>query len=251
MPGAIIAFDQARPGPTTSTGSPGVARNDLWVGWLVTGRITTSGNTSPEWTLLDKPPGSTVTLAGATSLSCTFTPDLPGSYRIQLQVNGGGAGNVQILIAACTFDVAGHLTLRGWRIPALSELPTENNFSGQTRGWDEAVRQIFTEMQTTLLSGVARIAAPDANYTAQPADLANGFLCNTGTTPFTADRNLVLPAVTDGAAYVKYVINRDAAFNWVATTGSGTTFAVPATTMLPVLVDALGVHPMGIDVTYP
>lgn len=150
MPGAIIAIDQDRPGPTVSTGTAGVARKDLWVGQVVNPRNTTTGNTNPQWTLLDKPFGSAATLSGATTNTCSFTPDLPGSYRLQLVVNGGGPGNSHIIIAACTYDVAGVLVERGWRLPALYEGPNENNFGGQTRGWDEAWQVIKTDLLAVL-----------------------------------------------------------------------------------------------------
>ena len=61
MPGAIIAFDQARPsGP--SFGSPGVARNDLWESRLITARCTTGLNLSFAWQFLDIPQGSAAVL---------------------------------------------------------------------------------------------------------------------------------------------------------------------------------------------
>lgn len=150
MPGAIIAIDQDRPGPSTSFGSPGVARNDLWVGQVIRPRVSTSGNSSQEWTLLGKPPGSATTISGSTDVACSFTPDVPGSYRLQLVTNGGGAGNVQILIAACRFDVTGTVTQRGWRLPAVGETSSEDNFSGNTRGWDEAISYMLTDVRTSL-----------------------------------------------------------------------------------------------------
>lgn len=150
MPGAIIAIDQDRPGPSTSVGSAGVARKDLWQNRIVRPRSTVSGNGSQEWTLLDKPTGSTASLSNASAVSCSFTPDLPGSYRIQLVTNGGGAGNVQVLVAAVTFDTDGALLWNGWRIPAFGERIPENNFSGQTRGWAEAVEKIFKDIASFL-----------------------------------------------------------------------------------------------------
>jgi hypothetical protein len=120
----------------------------LWQNRLVTARSTTAGNLSYAWSLLDKPPGSAATLTGATLINATFTPDIPGSYRVQLITNGGGPGNIQILVAAVTFDNAGVLTQNGWRIPALGERPEENNFGGQLRSWDEALRKIFNDLLT-------------------------------------------------------------------------------------------------------
>ena len=153
MPGAIIEFDQYRPATEEdeldiSYGSPGVARNDLWEGRQINCVSTVSGNTSWSWSFLDIPPGSAVTLTGASTSTAAFTPDLPGSYRVQLITNGGGPGNVQNLIAAVRYDITGVLVQRGWCIPALGEVPPEDNFSGQTRGWDAALRFIFADLLT-------------------------------------------------------------------------------------------------------
>lgn len=154
MPGAIIAYDQVQAGGPTF-GSPGVARNDLQLLRLVTCRSTASGNTSYAWTFLDIPPGSAAALANASTPNATFTPDLAGSYRIQLITNGGGPGNIQILIAAVRYDNAGLLTHRGWRIPALGEVATEDGFFGQTRGWSEALEFILSDILAALTSGAA------------------------------------------------------------------------------------------------
>ncbi len=159
MPGAVIAFDQARPGPSTSSGTPGVARKDLWQNREVTARSTAPGNISYSWAFLDIPPGSAAVLADASTANARFTPDLPGSYRVQLTTNGGGPGNVQILIAAVTFDNAGALTQRGWRLPAFGEVAGEDNFGGQLRGWAEAFEFILADTRTAL----AALSPPGAN----------------------------------------------------------------------------------------
>lgn len=150
MPGAIIAFDQDW--GTVSSGSPGVARNDGRLSRLVTARSTVSGNSTYEWSLLDKPPGSAVTLTGEDTANCTFTPDLPGTYRMQLVTNGGGPGNVQILVFAVRYDTNGILIRRGWRMPAFGESSSENNFGGQTRGWAEAWEYVMGDIRAALES---------------------------------------------------------------------------------------------------
>ncbi len=155
MPGASIAFDQVRPSGT-SYGSPDRARNDLWAGRAITCRSTLANNTLHEWTLLDAPAGSGASLANALTPTATFTPDVPGSYRIRLVTNGGGPGNVQILIAAVRYDSTGVLVQRGWRLPALGEGPGENNFGGQLRSWSEAFDFVFSD----LLALAEQIATP-------------------------------------------------------------------------------------------
>jgi hypothetical protein len=153
MPGAIIAFNQVQ-AATPTFGSPGVARNDLWQTGGTTSPITayctTSGNISFAWELLDVPPGSGATLTAPTAGTTDFTPDLPGSYRVQLITNGGGPGNIQVLIAAVRYNDVGVLVNRGWRLPALGEVIGEQNFLGQLRGWDEAWETIFYDLLTTL-----------------------------------------------------------------------------------------------------
>lgn len=145
MPGASIRIDQDRPGPSTSTGSAGVARKDLWQNRTVRPHSVNSAS-SYLWQLLDKPPGSATSLSSATAQTCEFTPDLPGSYRLSLTTDAGGPGNVQVLIAAVTLDFNGDAVNRNWLVPAVGEQPPENNFGGQTRGWDQAMRVIFDDL---------------------------------------------------------------------------------------------------------
>lgn len=164
MAGAIIAFDQTRPGiqplpgprrrrrpprppgpPIVSYGSPGIARDDLWLNRAVICRSTEPDNISFLWEFLDVPPGSAAQLVDATTATASFTPDLPGSYRVQLTTNGGGPGNVQVLIAAVMID-SGHLLNRGWRVPAFGEVGPEANFEGQLRGWAAVWERIFADL---------------------------------------------------------------------------------------------------------
>jgi hypothetical protein len=160
MPGAVIAIDQDRPSGS-SFGSPGVARNDLWQNRVIRPRCSTTGNTSFSWTLEDVPPDSVavITPGTETSSSCDFLPDagLCGTYLLKLVTNGGGPGNVQILACAVTKDHDGVVQERGWRIPALNEQGAENNFGGQTRGWDEALRNILADIRASLAGGGAVI----------------------------------------------------------------------------------------------
>jgi hypothetical protein len=145
MPGAIIAFDQPQPS-TPSFGSPGVARNDLWQSRIITARCTTGGNISFAWQFLDIPPGSAAVLSSTNLINTTWNPDLPGTYRVQLITNGGGPGNVQVLVAVVRFDTNGNMVNRGWRLPGLGEVIGEQNFMGQTRGWDEAFQTIYFDL---------------------------------------------------------------------------------------------------------
>lgn len=136
MPGAVIVADQARPGETISHGSPGVARNDLWVGWSVQLLDGAGGNNTYEWSFLTLPPGSAAALSGADGqgvsheASPTFIPDYPGTYRVRFQTNGGGPGNLQIRVFRVRYDDNGDLIDDGWILPAHGEMAGESNYPG-------------------------------------------------------------------------------------------------------------------------
>ncbi|MBI53379.1 MAG: hypothetical protein CL543_14290 [Alcanivorax sp.] len=49
--------------------------------------------TTWQWRFLSRPDGSEATLDGADTAQASFTPDLPGTYVIQLVVNDGNAGS--------------------------------------------------------------------------------------------------------------------------------------------------------------
>lgn len=136
MPGASIALDQDRPSGT-SFGTPGIARNDLWVGRTIRPRSAIGGNGGQVWTLVGAPAGSTAFITDPDDVTCALTPDLSGTYIFQLVTNGGGTGNNQTLVARCRYDVNGALTNRGWALPGVGELQPFANYDGNERGWDE------------------------------------------------------------------------------------------------------------------
>lgn len=144
MPGAVIVADQ----PTgAGSGVPGTARNDLWLSQPVLLSVATSGNSTYEWELIDKPPGSSTALGTPKASTSDFTPDLVGTYRIRLITNGGGAGNIQILVFRVRYNSVGALADRGWALPGLGEAgTTENNYGGNARGYDQVLRAIFADL---------------------------------------------------------------------------------------------------------
>jgi hypothetical protein len=73
-------------------------------------------------------------------------PDLPGTYRLQLVTNGGGPGNIQILVAAVRYDTFGNLIRRGWLLPAFGEQSNEDNFAGNTRGYAPDFEAIIDDL---------------------------------------------------------------------------------------------------------
>jgi hypothetical protein len=162
MSGALISIDQTWDG-SASFGAPGVARDDLRQDVEVRLNSVTASNTTWQWELLDKPPGSTATLNDANQEQATFTPDVPGSYRIRLTTGDGGPGNVMILIAGVTRDLEGVTVNRGWRLPAYGETAHENNFSGQLRGWATTMEAIFDDILQHAFEIAGSITVPGSS----------------------------------------------------------------------------------------
>jgi len=160
MPGAVITIDQ----PTgAGAGTPGVARRDLWKNQLVNLTVATSGNSSIEWALIDVPPGSAATLTNADQPVASFTPDLRGTYRIQLITNGGGPGNVSILVVRVRFTNTGSPDGRQWALPAIGEISGESNYplglTSNTRDWAQVFEEIFEDIEDQLTIGVVPAGA--------------------------------------------------------------------------------------------
>lgn len=153
MPGAVISFDQDRSPSSPSYGTPGVARKDLWQARTVTCNSTLSGNGIYAWSLLSKPTGSAAALTGTDQPNCTFTPDLLGSYRIQLVTNGGGPGNVQTLVVAVTCNSSGVEQRRGWVLPAFGEIDGETNWDGNTEGYKASIEYILLDLLSAVGGG--------------------------------------------------------------------------------------------------
>jgi len=144
MPGAQIVINQSG---GAGAGSPGIARNDIWVGQVVQ-LESAIVNTSYAWELLDAPAGSAATIGSPTNQNATITPDLPGTYRIRLVVNGGGANNTKIIIFRVRYDSTGALVGRGWALPAVGERQEEANYT--TRGYKEPFEFFFADLDETL-----------------------------------------------------------------------------------------------------
>lgn len=142
MAGAVIIADQPA---GAGNGVAGVARNDLWRNKAVNLSIGVGGNTTYLWELLDVPPGSAATLSTPTAPTSSFTPDVIGTYRVRLTVNGGGNGNVQTRVYRVRFSPTGTLEQRGWAYPAVDETKEEANYDGNTRGWAEALYSILED----------------------------------------------------------------------------------------------------------
>lgn len=74
-----IQIDQS----TKPPGTPGTSRDDLSTGLLCTGTDPANGAGAYSWILV-VPPGSSATLSGAGTATCTWTPDVEGTYLLFL-----------------------------------------------------------------------------------------------------------------------------------------------------------------------
>ena len=99
MATAAIRIDQPTHA-TQPTGVAGRARDDIELGEAVTLRNgNNSGVDSWRWELLARPTASTARLSNPILSTCTFTPDVVGTYRVKLSVNEGLEGEVAITVA--------------------------------------------------------------------------------------------------------------------------------------------------------
>ena len=132
--GAHFQINQAiNPIPT---GTLDVARTDLRVGGQIHFVGDPVGNSSPSWTIQSWPAGSARgTPANSTTFDATYTPDVPGEYKIQFLVNDGIAGNAKTLVFCCTRDVNGLIYDNGLRAPAFGETIGDDNTSGNDRSY--------------------------------------------------------------------------------------------------------------------
>jgi len=148
---ALIVFDQGGPGTV----------GEAFEGTIAGGAVTVTNDsdtdvTAFEFTMLDVPPGSSVPTgsmaSGAPPSTTSFTPDVPGSYRVQLAVTGAstsdtdircfGVRNARGIIIPPFQRNPDPLPLTGSGVPGAK--PDEQNYSGQARGWagDRSVGQL-------------------------------------------------------------------------------------------------------------
>jgi hypothetical protein len=138
---ALIQFNQGGPG------TAGQAFEGTIAGGLVT--VTNDDDTGVStftFTMLDVPPTSAVPTGvmttGAPPSSATFTPDVPGTYRVQLEVTDGtpdvdircfGVRNARGVIVPPYQRNPDPKPLPGSGYPG--EKPDEQNYGAQARGW--------------------------------------------------------------------------------------------------------------------
>lgn len=88
MPTPTIKIDQE-----DNLGTAGQSHTDLFLGVEVT--LSDPANTGPyTWALVAKPPGSTAVLSSTSDPAPTFTPDLPGTYLVEVTSNGNASFDI-------------------------------------------------------------------------------------------------------------------------------------------------------------
>lgn len=120
-------------------GAPGASRDDLALGIpVMLSNFDDSGIVAWNWRILSKPQFSMAGLDAPTASSCSFVPDLVGSYLVRLTANG--RTNALIIASVKTAYL-------GLRLPAEKETIEFN-------GWPVAVNTIFRQLETGLETGL-------------------------------------------------------------------------------------------------
>lgn len=145
MASASIRIDQAaNPIPN---GVAGRSRDDIVAGAAVVLQNTdNTGVQSWRWRIVSRPPSSTASLTDPSAASPSFTPDVEGTYLIELIINEGRtASERQRRIAAIRQDINGELC----RIPAARETNEANWLIGGVEnedGWQPDMTQLLTAL---------------------------------------------------------------------------------------------------------
>lgn len=144
---ASIVIDQA----TLPPGVAGRSRTDGVVGQVVTLRNADNTNVvvgGHRW-VLRTPRASAATLSSPTSPTCTFTPDVDGTYLVELYVNEGQKPNQKARA------LLGVPSVGGFRYPAQGEAAEANWTSAYTgnpneTGWWESMDEILRSGQASI-----------------------------------------------------------------------------------------------------
>lgn len=164
MPTAQIIFHQPTGDGYTNPGS----RDDLL---LYNGTSTTiitvnnvdnTGVSSWQWTIVDKPTGSTAVFASSgtkisTASTDTFNPDIVGTYLIKLAINAGAATD-QKGAAVKTANLH-------YRIPAASETIEFDGYRGWAVATNLALKVLddgYTAPVTSTFQGVYNNSSPSS-----------------------------------------------------------------------------------------
>lgn len=127
MAAAIIKFTQGGNNPPPDQALEGVMGTAV-----VCTNNDNAGVVTWLWELIDSPPGSTNAPGTiSTTLTASFTPDIPGGYLIRLTTVDGSANTYVDNLAVLVPEDAIYSRI----IPPFSAAATALNVGGQTRGW--------------------------------------------------------------------------------------------------------------------
>jgi len=137
----------------------GAGRNDLQIGSLVTCTDINPANTGHSylWSFVDIPIGSSIGITDATASTCSFTPDVVGSYFIMCQVDGAVFSREILSVP---------LPRSGARIPAFNEGGPDYTGEGNLKGWHTALTEFMRALDAgagLVLSAPQTISITDAN----------------------------------------------------------------------------------------
>lgn len=154
---AEITFNQTG---GAGAGVPG-ARNDIWLDVQVD-MVSSGTGASWQWTLLDKPPGSSATITNDTASTANITPDAVGTYRIELEIDGSES---IIKVIRARYDDTGALASRGWALPARNEEEGEADYPGNARDWAEPWETITTDIRSNVFEAAGDLSGSAADQT--------------------------------------------------------------------------------------
>jgi hypothetical protein len=242
MPAALIRIDQAT--NASPIGVAGRSRDDIDISQVVQLRnADDSGVRSWRWDIVDRPAGSAAALSSPVSAAPTFTPDVAGSYLIELVVNEGRTGEIDRRIVA----IRDALNLR---VPAAGEKNEANWLIGGTpnaRGYQPefealyaAVADVDAAVDATdaTVEGLASEIVYDVDFTALPnntitdgSEVIDGL---TWTASNIASRTTLAAVVNGSGIRITHVNGSSSA---LAGADTAPRLAIPLATLIP------GYHP--------
>lgn len=153
------------------------------------------------WTLVDKPAGSSAALSGTTGSTAQLTPDLPGSYVIQLQTYTDAPRT--ILDDADTQIIGVRFAgVFNWLIPGGTETIQQDS----AVGWKSEVNAFLTQARPNLLPEPSATTVTSGPYSSSIGELifadpsGGAFTINAPASPSKGDRFAVKNVTTDTTA---------------------------------------------------
>ncbi len=165
MSGAHFKINQAA--NSSPTGTNDLTRLDIYQSQPIhLVGDSSGGQASPDFTILAWPAGSARSQpTNASTFDATYTPDVPGSYRVQFLVDDGEGANAIIRIFAVTRGSTGLIIDDGIREPAYGEETGEDNASSNDRGYAKAYEVGITHELPTVATMAALRARVASRHT--------------------------------------------------------------------------------------